>query len=49
MQKAKDVKSDDSTPDELKDVKEFYAKPDHKVNSLKHLLKELKEQRFCLS
>jgi hypothetical protein len=45
VQKAKDItKADDSTPEEIKDVKEFYAnKSKHKTGSLKELLKDLKE------
>jgi hypothetical protein len=45
MQKAKNVtKSDDSTSEEIKDIKEFYAdKSSHKAGSLKQLLKDLKE------
>jgi hypothetical protein len=43
MQKA-NTKPDDSTPEEIKDVKEFYLdKSSHKTGSLKQLLKDLKE------
>ena len=42
MQRAKPKKLDDVTPGERKDVREFYAdKKDHKVSSLKELIKEL--------
>jgi hypothetical protein len=42
MQKA-NTKPDDSTIEEIKDVKEYYAnKSDHKTGSLKQLLKDLK-------
>lgn len=44
MQRSVKTKKDDVSPEEIADVKEFYAtKKDHKTGSLEELIKEIDE------